>query len=208
MMFLNIPATVGLIVLAGPIISVIFEHGRFTPDDTHATASALQLYAIGLVGYSIVRIVSPTFYALGRSRIPVAVSASSVVVNIALNITLVRWMGYRGLALGTSLTAIVNAAVQLFLLRRELKGIEGRRIAASFARVAIAAAVMGVLTYAAHGQLLGIMPGRSIPMQALRLGITISIALMVLVASAQVLKIPEYTEARDLVLGKLRRMAA
>jgi putative peptidoglycan lipid II flippase len=131
-----------------------------------------------------------------------------VVVNIALNITLVRWMGYRGLALGTSLTAIVNAAVQLFLLRRELKGIEGRRIAASFARVAIAAAVMGVLTYAAHGQLLGIMPGRSIPMQALRLGITISIALMVLVASAQVLKIPEYTEARDLVLGKLRRMAA
>src|SRR5204862_7778410 len=93
MMFLNVPATVGLIVLANPIISVIFEQGRFTPADTSATAAALQLYAIGLVGYSIVRIISPTFYALGRSRIPVITSAGSVVVNVVLNLTLARVLG-------------------------------------------------------------------------------------------------------------------
>ena len=135
MLFLNLPATIGLIVLARPIVAVIFEHGEFTASDTIATAAALQLYAIGLIGYSIVRIISPTFYALGRSRIPVMVSAGSVLVNVALNVTLVRTLGYRGLALGTSITAIVNASVQLFLLRREIHGIEGARIAASFARV-------------------------------------------------------------------------
>jgi putative peptidoglycan lipid II flippase len=60
MLVLNIPATLGLIVLAAPIVSLIFEHGRFTPADTAATARALQLYALGLVAYSVVRIVSLT----------------------------------------------------------------------------------------------------------------------------------------------------
>ena len=71
---------------------------------------ALQFYALGLVGYSIVRIVSPAFYALQQSRIPVIASMTSVVVNVLLNVVLVRVMGYAGLALGTSLAAIVNAA--------------------------------------------------------------------------------------------------
>ena len=100
MMLLNVPATVGLIVLAEPIIRVIFEHGSFTAADTAATAGALRFYALGLLGYSVVRIVSPAFYALGRSRTPVMISTGSVLVNVALNLALVRVMGYRGLALG------------------------------------------------------------------------------------------------------------
>ena len=208
MLFLNLPATVGLMVLARPIVAMIFEHGRFTATDTMNTAAALQLYAIGLIGYSVVRIISPTFYALGRSRVPVIVSAGSVLVNIVLNVTFVRTFGYRGLALGTSITAILNAAVQLFLLRREIHGIEGSRIAKSFVRVVVAAGVMGVATAAAHWQLLGIMPGSALTTQILRLLITITIALMALVGMAQMLRIPEFAEARDLVLGRLKRMAS
>ena len=83
MLLLNVPATLGLIVLAQPIVAVIFERGRFTAADTMATAAALQFYALGLVGYSVVRIVSPTFYSLHKSRIPVMVSMGSVVVNVA-----------------------------------------------------------------------------------------------------------------------------
>ena len=207
MMFLNVPAAIGLIVLAQPIVSVIFEHGEFTASDTVATAAALQLYAIGLVGYSIVRIISPTFYALQRSRVPVMVSAGSVLVNVALNLALVRVMGYRGLALGTSITAILNATVQLLLLRREIHGLDGRRIAASLLRVLIASAAMGLFTFGAHATLLDVVPGQTLPAQILRLVATISISLIVLVGAAQVLRIPEYAEARDLVLGKLRRMA-
>ena len=80
---------------------------------------ALQFYALGLVGYSVVRIVSPAFYALRMSRIPVIARASRRLSRIVLlNVVLVRVMGYAGLALGTSLAAIVNAAVQIVLLRR------------------------------------------------------------------------------------------
>jgi putative peptidoglycan lipid II flippase len=206
MFFLNVPATVGLIVLARPIVAVIFEHGEFTASDTIATAAALQLYAIGLIGYSVVRIISPTFYAIGRSRIPVAVSAASVLVNVTLNLALVRELGYRGLALGTSMTAIINASVQLWLLRREIHGIEGTRIAASFVRVAIASAVMGAVTWGAYEMLLGIMPGDSLAAQIPRLVATISIALAALAGAAQLLRIREFGAARDLVIGRLRRM--
>ena len=206
MLFLNLPATIGLIVLAQPIVAMIFERGNFTAADTIATAAALQFYAIGLCGYSIVRIISPTFYAVGRSRIPVMVSAGSVVVNIALNVTLVRMLGYRGLALGTSITAIINASVQLFLLRREIHGIAGSRIAASFMKVIAASAVMGVVTWTVHQAMIGVLPGASLALQMLRLLVTIVASLAALVAAAQVLRIQEYAEARDLILGRLKRM--
>jgi putative peptidoglycan lipid II flippase len=207
MLFLNVPATVGLIILARPIVAVIFEHGEFTAADTVATAAALQLYAIGLVGYSIVRIISPTFYALQRSRVPVMVSAASVLVNVVLNLALVRVMGYRGLALGTSITAVLNATVQLVLLRRELSGLEGSRIAASFARTLLAGAVMGTVTVIAAIALDRFMPGDSFAAQLARLAIVITVSLGALIAAAQVLHIREYAEARDLLLGRLRRMA-
>ena len=207
MLFLNVPATVGLIVLAQPIIAVIFEHGEFTSADTLATAAALQMYAVGLIGYSVVRIISPTFYALQRSRVPVMVSAASVVVNVALNIALVRVMGYRGLALGTSITAILNAALQLLLLRRELGGLEGSRVAASFARTLLAAAVMGMVTVIAGITIEQFIPGDAFAAQAARLAIIITVSIATLIAAAQLLRIREYAEARDLLLGRLRRMA-
>ena len=207
MMFLNVPATVGLFILARPIVAVIFEHGEFTAADTMATAAALQYYAIGLVGYSIVRIISPTFYALQRSRVPVMASAGSVVVNVILNLALVRVMGYRGLALGTSITAIVNATVQLALLRREIHGLEGSRIAASLARIMAASAVMGAVTWGSQTTLEHLMPGDSLLLQIVRLLITISLSLAALAVSAQVLRIREFTEARDLIVGRVRRMA-
>src|SRR5471032_202610 len=74
MLMLNIPATFGLLALATPIVRLLFERGHFQPADTMQTAAALRFYALGLIGYSTVRIASPTFYALHRSRVPVAVS--------------------------------------------------------------------------------------------------------------------------------------
>ena len=71
MLMLNVPATLGLLALATPIVRLIFERGRFTPADTAATAAALVCYAPGLMGYSAVKLVSPSYYAMGHSRIPV-----------------------------------------------------------------------------------------------------------------------------------------
>ena len=99
MLMLNVPATFGLIALATPIVQLLFQRGHFLGADTVPTAEAVRLYAAGLVGYSAVRIASPTFYALRRSRVPVIVSMCTVALNIALSVTLVHLMGFLGLAL-------------------------------------------------------------------------------------------------------------
>src|SRR5207302_8094105 len=104
------------------------------PADTAQTAAALRFYAIGLIGYSTVRIASPTFYAIGRSRLPVIVSACAIAVNMVLSVVLVRFLGFRGLALGTSLASIVNGAMLIWLLGRVLGGIEVHRLVAAFAK--------------------------------------------------------------------------
>ncbi len=204
MLSLNVPATLGLIVLAQPIVALIFEHGSFSPEDTAATAAVLQLYAVGLVGYSIVRIVSPTFYALHLSHIPVAISMSSVVANVALNVALVNVIGYRGLALGTSLTALLNAAAQLWMLRTHLNGIEGRRIASAFARILIAAAAMAVTAWLVERSLRHSLPGHSIIAEAVRVGLAIAAGLGVLALAAHLLRLPEFADARAMVMRRLR----
>ena len=205
MMALNVPATVGLIVLAPAIIALIFEHGQFTSADTIATAAALRFYAVGLIGYSIVRIVSPAFYALRRSRIPVAASIASVVANVVLAVVLVQVMSFAGLALATSLAAIINAGIQLVLLRRELGGIQAGRIALTFAKTTVAALAMGAAAWYAEAWLRAALPGEAIALQALRVFATIGVALIVLSASAWLLRLHEFEEARGMVLRRFRR---
>src|ERR1700738_1032788 len=104
-MLLTVPAAIGLIVLARPIISVIYEHGRFSAEATRQTASALQFYAIGLVAYSAVKVLAPAFYALDKRYLPMMVSILSIVINVALNWFFMFRMalGHRGLASSTSL---------------------------------------------------------------------------------------------------------
>jgi putative peptidoglycan lipid II flippase len=207
MLMMNVPATVGLMVLAIPIVRVIFEHGLFTATDTLATAVALQYYAVGLVGYSVVRIASPTFYALGKNRTPVIVSMVTVVVNAMLNITLVRVMGYAGLALGTSIAAIFNAAVLLVLLHRNLHGLNAGRIVSSLVRIVLASAAMGIAAVAMGAWLETLLPGNAIVIQAFRVALTIAVALTVLAASAWLLRIREFNEATGVVMRRLRRTA-
>jgi putative peptidoglycan lipid II flippase len=206
MLALNIPATLGLIALAVPIIALIFEHGQFTPADTAATARALQFYALGLIGYSVVRIVSPAFYALHKSRIPVVASIVSVIANVLLNIFLVRVMGFAGLALGTSIAAILNAVLQLILLRRELGGIEARRISMSFAKATLAALAMAAAAWYTEAWLRNVLPGTAIPLQGVRVLTAIAVALAVLSAAAWVLRLHEFEEARGMVLRRFQRL--
>ena len=203
MLMLNVPATVGLMVLATPIVRVIFERGAFTPADTAATAAALQFYAIGLIGYSVVRITSPVFYALGQSRTPVAVSVATVLLNAALNLWLVQVMGYRGLALGTSVAALFNATLLMYLLNRQLDGIEVPRVAGAMVRIVIASALMGGAAIAADSAASTWLPGNGLVVQIVRLTATIGAALGVLSAAAYVLRIKEFHDGVALVTRKL-----
>jgi putative peptidoglycan lipid II flippase len=118
---LTIPSTAGLIILAEPIIALIFQHGRFTVADTQHTALALMGYVLGLYAYSGIKVVAPAFFALNQSRIPLLGSASAVLVNLSFNILAHPTMGYVGLALGTSLGALVNFAVLTIAFRRSCR---------------------------------------------------------------------------------------
>ena len=202
MFVLNVPATIGLIVLSHPIVRVIFERRAFLPSDTIATAAALQYYAVGLLGYSIVRIASPTFYALGDSRTPVKISIASVGVNALLNVVLAPLLGYGGLALGTSVAALFNAGGLLWLLHARLDGLEDRRVVSSLVRIVIASLLMGTAALVSIGVLGTLMPGDSFTQQAIRLFLAIVSALFVLGIAAHVLHIREFREAVTLALKR------
>jgi putative peptidoglycan lipid II flippase len=205
MLMLNVPATLGLIVLATPIVRIIFERGAFTPADTAATASALQFYGFGLLGYSVVRIVSPAFYALGRARTPVQVSVATVLFNAALNIVLAQVLGYRGLALGTSIAALFNATLLLTLLRRHLEGLEGRRVAASMLKISVASTLMAATALALDAWMPALVPGGGFVPQAIRLAASIGGAGIVLAVSAHALHISEFRRGMALVTRRFSR---
>ena len=205
MLMLNVPATVGLVVLAVPIIRAIYERGQFTSEDTLATAAALQFYSIGLLAYSVVRIVSPVFYALGRNRTPVIVSIVTVLVNAALNVLLVRALGYRGLALGTSIAALFNAVTLLTLLRHHLGGLQERRVLSSFARITVASAVMGVVAYGVSNLIEARLAGSSLVLQIVRLAVTIGVSVVVLAAASWLLRVREFSEGIALVTRRIGR---
>ncbi len=207
MLMLTVPATVGLLALAPAIIRLLFEHGRFLPADTAQTAAALRLYAVGLVGYATIRIASPTFYALGRSHVPVAISFSTIALNVALSLALVRVMGFRGLALSASLAALVNAAALVLLLRRHLHGIGAARLAASFVRIGAAALAMGAVVVAVEHGMSALVPGGGVLRQTLRLASEISAGVAVLAMAAKVLRVREFDEAVATVRRRLQPLA-
>jgi putative peptidoglycan lipid II flippase len=190
MLIVNVPATVGLLVLAEPIVRLLLERGRFLPADTFATASAVQLYAIGLVGYSTARIASPVFYAFGESRIAATISMASIAVNLALSVWLVRVMGFTGLALATSLAAILNGGLSLFLLGARV-GIDGRELFTTLARIAVASAVMALVVVAAERGAETFIAGGSWAHQALRLSLSIGAGLVAVAAAGRFLGIRE-----------------
>jgi len=203
MLMLNVPATAGLIALAGPIVALLFQRGSFTPGDTAATAAALTCYAPGLVGYSVVKIAVRTFYALRDSRTPVIVTGVSVLVNVALNVALAPAMGYRGLALGTALAALFNAGVLLWLLWTRLEGLEGRRLATAFVKITIASVVMAAAAATTEAWLHGMLPGGDLLSRAVRVGIAIGVALLVLTLVARALRVRELGAAVDALRSRM-----
>lgn len=200
----NVPATVGLIALGGPIVALIFERGSFTADDTTATAGALLFYAVGLAGYSAVRIAVPCFYALGSSLVPAGIGTAAVALNILLNLVLVESMGYRGLALGASLAALGNAVALLVVLRRRLHGLDLPRVLPVFAKILAASAAMGAAAWTTHAHLADVWDGSGLLLRLARVSAGIAGGVLVLAAAARILRIRELEQVARQVFGRLR----
>jgi putative peptidoglycan lipid II flippase len=114
------PALVILYCLSEEIVNVIFERGRFDRESTLMTSEALRMYALGLPFYGLYKIWVPTFYALDRQKIPVIASLFSIGFNISFCLLLTPVFGFKILALGTTLSVLVNAGFQSFVLKKDL----------------------------------------------------------------------------------------
>jgi putative peptidoglycan lipid II flippase len=206
MLFVNVPAACGLMLLSTEIVRLLLERGHFTPTDTTATASALRLYALGLVGYSTARIAAPVFYALGRSRVPVALSMVSVAVNLVLSLILTRTMGFRGLALATSIAALVNASLCVTLLRASLEGIGGRSLMRALGKVVLAAAAMTLGVAGTRAML----PVHASHVGTLAQGVSllgmIGVGIAALVGTAHLLRIEELGVITSTISARLTRL--
>jgi putative peptidoglycan lipid II flippase len=207
MLTLNVPATVGLVVLAEPIVRLLFERGSFTAADTAATAAAVQLYAVGLVGYSVVKILSPAFFALGKSRTPAAVGVGAVLLNAVLSVATAPAFGYRGIALSASVAALANAGALLWLLRGSLGGLELGRVSVTAIKIALASAAMAITAWLSEGTLASMLPGSALVSQIVRLSVAIVAAIGVLALSAWGLRLREFEDVSGAVLVRIRRMA-
>lgn len=143
--FLTFPAAVGLYFLAEPIISVIYERGEFLAIDSLQTGYALQFYALGLVAYSCIKVLSPAFYAIDRKWTPMLVSFGAIALNIGLNWFLIFRLGFghRGLALSTTVSATLNFLILYFLMHRVAGTLETTKFLANAIRCAGAAAALG-----------------------------------------------------------------
>jgi putative peptidoglycan lipid II flippase len=147
MMLIILPASAGLIVLAEPIIRIIFERGRFDAYSTQITSGALYFYAFGLLSCCFIKILVNAFYALQDTRTPVKTAFFCVALNVVLSLFLMRPLKIGGLALASSLSATVNAGLLYFLLRKRIGSFEGKKCLLSFLKMAAIASMMGGLAW-------------------------------------------------------------
>jgi len=145
--FITIPATVGLITLGMPIVSMLFQRGEFTQEATKGTVYALYFFSLSLAAFGGVRILVSAFYSLKDTFTPVKVGIAAVIANIIFCFILIGPLQHGGLALATSLSSIVNLLLLFLILRKKLGGIGGRKIFTSAIKVAIASTPMGIAVY-------------------------------------------------------------
>jgi putative peptidoglycan lipid II flippase len=198
----NLPASAGLAFLGVPIIGLLFQHGQFTVQDTEATAAALAAYSVGLTAYSAVKVLVPACYAMGNTRLPVVSSLFSVLATIVLNLAMIRPFGYWGLALGTSLAAILNAVFLLVALRKLLRD-QGAELAllpllGSFLAYSGVALVMGGLTWFSYGALEGLP-------NWLRLALVVGEGAVLVLGLGKIARLSEVEEVTGIFWSRIKK---
>ncbi|MCJ7814200.1 MAG: murein biosynthesis integral membrane protein MurJ [Candidatus Atribacteria bacterium] len=145
LLFTTIPSAVGLIILKDSMIRLIYEHGTFNRVATNMTASALLYYSIGLFAYACVRLITMSFYALKDAKTPVKIGIYIVFINIALDLILVRYLAHSGLALATSVAAILNLIILLKVLKDRIGTIELKPQTLFLMKIVISSIFLGLI---------------------------------------------------------------
>jgi putative peptidoglycan lipid II flippase len=203
---LTLPSSVGLVVLGRSIIGAIYQGGKFQVYDTHQTATALSCYAIGLVGYAGLKVLTPAFYALDDARTPMIVGVLSILINYFTAVMLIRGAGFghASLALSTSAVAIFGFVVLFAILRARLGGVYGRELAVGFAKVAVASAAMGCAVFVASRQMEGWLGVTQMARRA-DLAVSIPLGVAVFYCVCRAMGVTDLDMAFQAVLAPVRR---
>jgi len=185
--FVAVPATVGLILVARPLVAAVFEHGKFTSSDTQMTAWTLSFYALGLSGYFWQQIATRAFYSMQDSKMPAFTAMVAVFANIALNLTLIWFMGTAGLALSTAICSYLQVVVLVFVLRARFGHSLLDGLLITVAKTIIATAFMWLAGWAILTAMRGLPISRWF--DVLRLVVVVPSATMVYIVAAKLLRI-------------------
>ena len=206
--FITIPAAVGLMALGVPIVRLLFEQGKFHHDDTLATAAVLFYYSIGLFAQSAVFVIVRGFYALHDTKTPLKLGLLTITGNYILNHLLIGYMGARGLALAYSLTGFMDMTALLYLLRRKVGPLGMRKIIVSVLKIFAAAVVMGVSAYYMAHYFEAFVPVHKKVAQMTEIVVVIGIAAGIYFGIAKLLKMEEVDMVLGVFMKRLRRKKA
>lgn len=184
------PISIGAIVLAKPIVKLLFERGAFDETATTMTATALVFYSIGMVGFGLRDILSKIFYSLQDTKTPMVNGAIAMALNIVLNFTLIRPMGYAGLALATSISTIICIVLLFISLKKKVKYIKYKKIFMSTTKSIIASIIMGIGTYYSYYTLINLFSSGFIS-QFIVLFMSIFIGVIIYTLLVIILKVDE-----------------
>ena len=197
---LVIPISIGAIVLANPIVRLLFQRGLFDERATNMTAIALVFYSIGLVGVGLRDVVGKIFYALQDTKTPMMNGAIAMFINIILNIILIRYMNHAGLALATSISSISCVLLLFKSLKKKIGYFGQDKIIKTALKSTIAALAMGIMTSISYNTLLDMLNG-GFAIEILTLSISIVVGAGVYAILMYILKVEEI----NIIRKKLRR---
>lgn len=203
--FITLPAAIGLIALKVPIVRLLFQQGKFTPEDTLVTAYALLFYCFGLFAYSALQFLNRVFYALQDTLTPVTVGIVTIVVNIALNFLLIKPLGHGGLALAYSLAGFVNMLGLLYILRKKVGSIDGRKMLQSFAVTLAISLVMGLAVFETSRLMEMMVDIGTKAGQLLQVGVSVSVGVLIFGGLVILFKMEEGELAKNIIMRRFRR---
>ncbi|HHW57351.1 MAG TPA: murein biosynthesis integral membrane protein MurJ [Clostridia bacterium] len=178
-LYVLIPVSIGAMVLRMPIIKLLFERGAFDKTSTHLTSIALFYFAIGMTAYGLRDVLSRSFYSMKDTKTPMINGAMAVLLNIVLNLILVRYLKLGGLALSTSIAAIFATFLLFTSLKKKLGKIGGKYMFMSFIKAMFAAIVMGVIVHFMYNNLIVKMPSDKRIYEVIALFITILVGAII-----------------------------
>lgn len=200
-LFLTLPCAVGLTLLSGEIISVIFEHGKFTALDVQNTAAPLQTYAFGLIFYAAIKVLQPAFYTINRRFIPMLVSIGVIVFTATVNsitVFVFHW-DHTALAWATAVGLSLNFLTLYLCMRRFASGLETSSLLQSLLKLIIGVAAMSAVCLAAKYTIMADWSHLNFMLRCAGLGVSISVAAIAYFAVTKKLKVEESGEFLSLL---------